>query len=125
MATTNPYAQLNYSDYTLATQPLAAPPVQPATPAVQPAPKPPNKFLSALGKVVRVAGTVAGNVFMPGLGGATGNLLGEMAGLGSDPVQYLKLQEKIQAESRMYEAASAVLKAKHDAAMDCLRNIAH
>jgi hypothetical protein len=122
MATTNPYAQLNYSDYTLATQPLATQTSPPAP--VQP-PKPPNKFLSALGKVVRVAGTVAGNVLMPGLGGATGNLLGQMAGLGSDPVQYLKLEEKIQAESRMYDAASAVLKAKHDAAMDCLRNIAH
>lgn len=120
MATTNPYAQLNYSDYKLATQPLTTQPS--ATPAVQPPPKPANKFLAALGKVVRVAGTVAGNVFMPGLGGATGNLLGEMAGLGSDPLEYLKLQEKIQAESRMYEAASAVLKAKHDAAMDCLRN---
>jgi hypothetical protein len=122
MATTNPFAQLNYSDYTLATQPIATLPL--ATQPVPP-PKPPNKFLSVFGKVVRAAGSVAANVFMPGLGGAMGNLLGGMAGLGSDPMQYLKLQEKMQAESRMYEAASAVLKAKHDAAMDCLRNIAH
>ncbi|MBV9158195.1 MAG: hypothetical protein JO097_18160 [Acidobacteriaceae bacterium] len=86
-------------------------------------PKQPGRFVGALGKVAGVAS----NIFLPGAGGIFGDLLRGMGvgALGSDPVQYLRLQQRIQAESRAYEAVSSVLKAKHDAAMDSLRNIAH
>lgn len=72
-------------------------------------------------------GSVAANVVAPGAGGIFSDMLRGLGvgALGSDPTQYLRLQERMQAESRAYEAVSAVLKAKHDAAMDSLRNIAH
>ena len=92
-------------------------------PATQPQVRQPGRFAGALG---RVAG-VASNIFLPGAGGIFGDLLRGLGvgSLGSDPVQYLRLQERIQSESRAYEAVSSVLKAKHDAAMDSIRNIAH
>jgi hypothetical protein len=70
---------------------------------------------------------VAANVVAPGAGGIFSDMLRGLGvgALGSDPTQYLRLQERMQAESRAYEAVSSVLKAKHDAAMDSLRNIAH
>lgn len=110
MATTTSIDQINLSDTT-----------QTASPDSQP--KPFGKFLGALGKVAGVAT----NVILPGAGGIFGDMLRGMGvgALGSDPMQYLRLQERIQAESRAYEAVSSVLKAKHDAAMDSLRNIAH
>ena len=82
-----------------------------------------SKFWGAIGK----AGSVAANLMLPGVGGIFTDMLRGMGvgALGSDPVQYLRLQERMQAESRAYEAVSSVLKAKHDAAMDSLRNIAH
>ncbi len=110
MATTTAIDQINLSDS------MQIPP-----PDSQP--KPPNRFLGALGKVAGMAS----NVFLPGAGGIFADMLRGMGvgALGSDPVQYLRLQQRIQAESRAYEAVSSVLKAKHDAAMDSLRNIAH
>jgi hypothetical protein len=91
-------------------------------PTAPPQPKPASKFGAVMG---RLAG-IAGNILMPGLGGMFGNMLGGApGGGGSDPTQYLRLQEQIQAESRKYETISAVLKAKHDAAMDAVRNISH
>ena len=85
--------------------------------------KGPGKFLGALGK----AASIAGNVFMPGVGGIISDMLGGagVGAMGSDPMQYLRLQQRINAESRAFEAVSAVLKSKHDAAMDSLRNISH
>lgn len=110
MTTTNPIDQINLSDS------MQSPP-----PDSQP--KQPSKFWEAIGK----AGSVAANVMLPGAGGIFADMLRGMGvgALGSDPVQYLRLQERMQAESRAYEAVSSVLKAKHDAAMDSLRNIAH
>ncbi len=110
MATTTSIDQINLSDS-----------VQ--TPPPDSQPKQPGKFLGALGKVAGVAA----NVILPGAGGIFADMLRGMGvgALGSDPMQYLRLQERIQAESRAYEAVSSVLKAKHDAAMDSLRNIAH
>jgi len=92
-------------------------------PAPDPEPKPANAFVGALG---RVAGA-ASNIFLPGAGGIFSDMLRGMGvgAFGSDSVQYLRLQQRMQAESRAYEAVSSVLKAKHDAAMDSLRNIAH
>lgn len=109
MATTSSIDQINLSDT-----------LQTAGPDSQP--KQPGKFLGALGKVAGVAT----NVILPGAGGIFTDMLRGMGvgGLGSDPVQYLRLQERIQSEARAYEAVSSVLKAKHDAAMDSLRNIA-
>jgi hypothetical protein len=109
-ATISPIDQLNLSDT------MQSPPPDSAA-------KQPNKFWGALGK----AGSVAANVMLPGAGGIFADMLRGMGigAFGSDPVQYLRLQERMQAESRAYEAVSAVLKAKHDAAMDSLRNIAH
>lgn len=110
MATTTAIDQINLGDS------MQIPP------AVTP-PKQPSRFLGALG---RAAG-IAGNVFMPGVGGIVGDMLSGMGvgALGSDPTQYLRLQQRIQAESQAFEAVSSVLKAKHDAAMDSLRNISH
>ena len=92
-------------------------------PPADPQSKQPSKFWGALGK----AGSVAANIMLPGAGGIFADMLRGIGvgALGSDPVQYLRLQERIQAESRAYEAVSSVLKAKHDAAMDSLRNISH
>ena len=110
MATTSPVDQINLSDSMQA-------------PLTDSQPKQPGKFVGALGKVAGVAS----NIFLPGVGGIFTDLLRGMGvgALGSDPIQYLRLQERMQAESRAYEAVSSVLKAKHDAAMDSLRNIAH
>ena len=41
----------------------------------------------------------------------------------SETLQYLELQRAIEQETRMYEAASNVLKARHDATMSSIRNI--
>ncbi|HEX4772174.1 MAG TPA: hypothetical protein VH351_15165 [Bryobacteraceae bacterium] len=110
MSTTSPIDQINLSDTM-------------QTPPPESQPKQPSKFWGAVGK----AGSLAANVMLPGAGGIFADMLRGMGvgALGSDPVQYLRLQERMQAESRAYEAVSAVLKAKHDAAMDSLRNIAH
>src|SRR4051795_5524603 len=106
MSTTSPIDQINLSD-TMQSPPAASQPKQP------------NKFWGAVGK----AGSVAANVMLPGAGGIFADMLRGMGvgALGSDPVQYLRLQERMQAQARSYEAVSAVLKAKHDAAMDSLR----
>ncbi len=111
MTTTNPVDQITLSD----SMQTAPPP--------NPQPNRASKFAGALGKM----GAVASNILLPGSGGIFLDMLRGMGvgAVGSDPVQYLRLQERIQAESRAYEAVSSVLKAKHDAAMDSLRNIAH
>ena len=110
MATTNAIDQINLSDTM-------------QNPPADSQPKQPSKFWGALGK----AGSVAANVMLPGAGGIFTDMLRGIGvgALGSDPVQYLRLQERMQAESRAYEAVSSVLKAKHDAAMDSIRNISH
>ncbi|MBV8069019.1 MAG: hypothetical protein JO270_03890 [Acidobacteriaceae bacterium] len=110
MATTNAIDQINLGDSMQG-------------PSADSQPKQASKFWGALGR----AGSVAANVVLPGAGGIFADMLRGMGvgALGSDPVQYLRLQERIQAQSRAYEAVSSVLKAKHDAAMDSLRNIAH
>lgn len=85
------------------------------------APKAPG-FRRVLGGIV---GGV-GNLFAPGLGSAVGSMisggLNANSGLG-DATQYLELQRSMQAESRAFEAASAVLKSRHDASMSAIRNM--
>ncbi|MEZ5356689.1 MAG: hypothetical protein R2762_28970 [Bryobacteraceae bacterium] len=80
-------------------------------------------FRRALGGVV---GGV-GNMFFPGIGTAIGGLIAggklNSTGMLGESQQFLELQRQIQMESRAFEAASAVLKSRHDAAMSAIRNI--
>jgi hypothetical protein len=78
----------------------------------------------------RVFGAVAGgvgNIFLPGVGTAIGGLIGggrlNSTGLLGESTQFLELQRSMQMETRAFETASAVLKARHDAAMSAIRNI--
>jgi hypothetical protein len=111
MTTSSPIDQINLSDS------------MPTPPPSDSQPSQPSRFWGALGR----AGSIAANVMLPGAGGILTDMLRGLGvgALGSDPVQYLRLQERMQAESRAYEAVSSVLKAKHDAAMDSIRNISH
>lgn len=81
-------------------------------------------FRKALGAVV---GGV-GNLVLPGVGGAIGNVIAggklDSTGLiGSETTQFLELQRQMQMESRAFETASAVMKSRHDAAMSAVRNM--
>jgi hypothetical protein len=77
----------------------------------------------------RVLGTIAGaaaNVFAPGLGGLLGNItggLGSINGSSTDPSQYLRLQQQMQAQSEAFQAVSNVLKSKHESAMTAIGNV--
>jgi hypothetical protein len=85
-------------------------------------PKPPGTFRRVLGTVAGIAA----NVFAPGLGGLVGNLTGGLGGINSastDPTQYLRLQQQMQAQSEAFEAVSNVLKSKHDSAMNAISNV--
>ncbi len=79
----------------------------------------------------KVLGAVAGgvgNILMPGVGTAIGNVISggklDSSGLmGSETMQFLELQRQMQTESRAFETASAVMKSRHDAAMSAIRNM--
>ena len=90
-----------------------------------PAIKQPSAFRRVLGGVV---GTV-GNIFAPGLGGIIGGAISGSSGFGTsglmnDTMQYLQLQKQMNMEQQAFETASSVLKARHDASMAAIRNIA-
>src|SRR5687767_7218092 len=88
--------------------------------------EPPKKT----GRFRQILGGIAGgaaNIVLPGVGGAiesaiSGGLGGVAGNLLGESRQFLELQRQIQAEARAFEAASAVLKAKHDASMAAIRN---
>jgi hypothetical protein len=86
-------------------------------------PKRPGTFRRILGSV---AGTAA-NAFIPGVGSLLGNLIGGgyagPSNLLGDSAQFLQFQQQMQAEMRQFETISAILKARHDCAMDAIRNI--
>jgi hypothetical protein len=42
----------------------------------------------------------------------------------NDTMQYLQLQKQMNMEQQAFETASSVLKARHDASMAAIRNIA-
>ena len=100
--------------------------------ATQP-PKQPGAFRRILGSVV---GGV-GNMFAPGIGGLiggaiSGGILGGgiggsltvwAGGLGSDPAQFLALQQQMNQQQELFETASAIAKSRHDASMAAIRNI--
>lgn len=83
--------------------------------------------------ILRAASAVA-SVAVPGAGPAIGAvvdavnrrggspLLGAIGGE-SETLRYLELQREVERETRMYETASNVLKARHDATMSSIRNI--
>jgi hypothetical protein len=85
-------------------------------------PKQPGGFRRFLGAAIGIAG----NVFAPGIGGALGNLIGGGVGglnSGSDPNQFLRLQQQMDAQSEAFQTVSAVMKSKHDSAMAAINNI--
>jgi outer membrane lipoprotein SlyB len=91
--------------------------------ATQPA-KQPSGFRRVLGAVV---GGV-GNMFAPGIGGLIGSAIAgnsgiNASGLMGQTMQYLQLQQQMNAEQEAFETASAVVKARHDASMSAIRNI--
>lgn len=75
----------------------------------------------------RVLGAIAGgaaNMFLPGIGGIIGGLVGGAAGspgLGGESMQYLELMRQMHAETRAFETAVSVLKARHDSSMSAIR----
>jgi len=91
----------------------------------------PSTFRRVLGGVVGGAA----NMFAPGLGsliggviggggaGGLGNTTGIQGALGGDSTFFLQLQQQMEAESRAFQAASNVLKSRHDAAMSAIQNI--
>jgi hypothetical protein len=70
-----------------------------------------------------------GNIILPGLGTVIGSAIGGSAigatlpGLGGETAQFLALQRQIQQETLAFETASAVQKARHDAALHAIQNI--
>jgi len=79
----------------------------------------------------RVLGSVAGgaaNIMLPGMGSVLGDMIGGgitggAGGLLGESTQFLMLQQQLQAEQRAIELASSILKMKHDASMDIIRNL--
>lgn len=73
-----------------------------------------------------VAGGV-GNMVMPGIGGAIGNLISGQPGtgslLGSDTWQFIQYQQQMTQEMRQFEMVSTILKNRHDSAMSAIRNM--
>jgi hypothetical protein len=88
-------------------------------------PKQPGAFRRILGSL---AGGAA-NAFVPGVGTLIGGLIGGGIGLpsggllGGETTQFLQFQQQIQSEARAFELVSAILKVRHDSAMDAIRNI--
>lgn len=83
-------------------------------------PKQPGAFRKILGGVV---GGV-GNMVAPGLGSMIGNAIsGGVGNLTGNTMQYLQLQQQMNAQSEAFETASAVMKSRHDASMAAIRNI--
>lgn len=71
----------------------------------------------------RVLGGVlggVGNMFMPGIGGALGSILG---GGSNDPYQFLKVQMDVQNQARVFEMQSNIIKSRHDSSMAAIRNL--
>ena len=92
--------------------------------ATKPA-KQPSGFRRVLGAVV---GGV-GNVFAPGIGGIIGSAIAggggiNQTGLMNDATGFLNLQRQMNQEQEAFEAASSVMKSRHDAAMAAIRNMA-
>jgi len=87
-------------------------------------PKQPGRFRRILGGIAGSAanavvpgmGTLLGDLIGGGIAGPTGGLLGPSA-------QFLQLQQQMEIEQRAFETVSAILKVRHDCAMDAIRNM--
>jgi predicted lipid-binding transport protein (Tim44 family) len=91
--------------------------------AAQPQPQP-SGFRRVLGGLV---GGV-GNMLMPGIGGLIGNAISGTSGINQtgllgDSMKFLQLQQQMSVEQEAFQAVSAVVKTRHDSAMDAIRNI--
>jgi outer membrane lipoprotein SlyB len=71
-----------------------------------------------------------GNMFAPGIGGMIGSAIsggfGGIGGsgiMGSDPMQYLQLQQQMNMEARYFETISAIMKSRQDCSMAAIKNI--
>jgi hypothetical protein len=101
-------------------------------------PKQPGTFRRVLGSVVGGLG----NVFAPGIGGLIGGAIGGgtlggilgggglsgslsvgSGGILGDSMQFLQLQQDMQQQQVLFETASAIVKSRHDCAMQAVRNI--
>ena len=98
-------------------------------------PKQPGMFRRILGMAVGVAG----NMFMPGIGGMLGNLIGGGSGglgngaagaiagganqIASEGTAYLQLLRQVDQEQEGIQTMGAVLKSKHDALMDVIQDL--
>jgi hypothetical protein len=84
-----------------------------------------GRFKAVMGGLLRGAANIA----FPGLGGTIGSaistqLLGSaMPGLGAQTTQYLAMQQQINQEQLAFTTISTMLKVRHDAAMDAVRNM--
>ena len=94
--------------------------------ATRPQAKQPGGFRRILGGIV---GSV-GNIFAPGVGGLIGRAIGgggtggiNQTGLLGEAMQFLQFQQQMSMEQEAYEAVSAIVKSRHDAAMAAIRNI--
>ena len=94
--------------------------------------RPANSRSASFGRILRAAAAAAATavpIVGPIIGAIAASrtsrdaaLRGALGGE-SETLQFLELQRAIEQETRMYEAASNVLKARHDATMSSIRNI--
>lgn len=93
--------------------------------------RPTSRARSVFSTILRAAGAVA-SIAVPGAGPAIGALAQAMHRNSreatafdgeSDALRYLELQRAIEQESRVFETASNVMKARHDAMMSSIRNL--
>ncbi len=93
--------------------------------------RPRSRARSVFANILRTAGAVA-SVAVPGIGPAIGaianaanrNAAQALAFDGeSNAVRYLELQRAISEETRVIESTSNVMKARHDAMMNSIRNM--
>lgn len=83
----------------------------------------PSGFRRVLGGIVGGAA----NLVAPGLGSTIGGLISgntlNSTGLMGDATQFLELQRNMNMETRAFETASTMMKARHDCMMSSIRNM--
>lgn len=95
-----------------------------------------NMFAPGIGGLIggAISGGSLGGILGGGsIGGSLGGILGGgsiggslsvgSGGLLGDSMQFLQLQSDMQQQQLLFETASAVIKCRHDAAMQAVRNI--
>lgn len=86
---------------------------------------------SGRGAIRKFAGALVGgvgNIFMPGVGSAIGNMIsGGMGGsssmLGPGAEQALKFQQQMAQETQQFEMSVTLIKCRHDSVMSAIRNM--